>query len=164
MAQLSFSGLDELMLSMREIAEIPDEVQDEMLDAEAQIVAEAIRGEAAKLGMYSGYNTHNNSRLNAGGIRSEQTESYSTGELARSVKVGKVKAVKGQRQKYIYFAGSRKRGKTRTRNAEIAFLNEYGTRTINQRNFVWVANKKAEAAAVQAAAAVYNRWLESKGL
>ena len=142
MAQLSFYGLDELMLSMREIAEIPDEVQDEMLDAEAQIVAEAIRG----------------------GIRSEQTESYSTGELARSVKVGKVKAVKGQRQKYIYFAGSRKRGKTRTRNAEIAFLNEYGTRTINQRNFVWVANKKAEAAAVQAAAAVYNRWLESKGL
>ena len=40
MAQLSFSGRDELMLSMREIAEIPDEVQDEMLEAEAQIVAE----------------------------------------------------------------------------------------------------------------------------
>lgn len=164
MAQLSFSGLDELMLSMREIAEIPDEVQDRMLDAEAQIVAEAIRGEAAKLGMYDGYDTNNNGRDNAGGYLSGQTKSYSTGELARSVKVGKVKIVKGKRQKYIYFAGSRTRGKTRTRNAEIAFLNEYGTRTINARNFVWVATKKSEAAATEAAAAVYNRWLESKGL
>lgn len=164
MAQLSFSGLDELMLSMREIAEIPDEVQDEMLEAEAQIVAEAIRGEAAKLGI--GYDAKNENERHTSETNKlpGQTQNYATGGLARSVKVGKVKAVKGQRQKYIYFAGSRKRGKTRTRNAEIAFLNEYGTRTINARGFVKAAHKKVEAAAVQAAAAVYNRWLESKGL
>lgn len=37
MAQLSFSGLDELMLSMQEIAEIPPEIQDEMLDAASAV-------------------------------------------------------------------------------------------------------------------------------
>lgn len=163
MAQLSFSGLDELMLSMREIAEIPDEVQDRMLDAEAQIVAEAIRGEAAKLGI--GYDAKNENERHTSETNTlpGQIQSYSTGKLAQSVKVGKVKIVKGRRQKYIYFAGSRTRGKTRTRNAEIAFLNEYGTRTINARNFVRTAHQKSEAAATEAAAAVYNRWLESKG-
>lgn len=165
MAQLSFSGLDELMLSMQEVANIPPEIQAEMLDAEAQIVAEAVRSEAARLGMYEGYDTSGNTReTSETNSLPGQTKSYSTGELARSVKISKVKVVKGMRQTYIYFSGSRKRGKKRIRNAEIAFFNEYGSRTINARNFVWVANQKSEASAAEAASAVYNRWLESKGL
>lgn len=165
MAQLSFSGIDDLMLSLSDIAELPDAVADEMLEAEAQIVAEATREEAAKLGMYEGYDTHNNERHTS--LTNQlpgQVRSYSTGELAKSVKVGKMKIVKGVRQKSIYFAGSRKRGKTVTRNAEIAFLNEFGTRTINQRNFVLLANQKAGGRAEKAAEKVYDKFLRSKGL
>ena len=41
MAKLSVSGLDSLMLSLEEIASIPDDVAAAMLDAEAQVVEEA---------------------------------------------------------------------------------------------------------------------------
>lgn len=166
MAKLTVDGLDDLILSFQEIEEIPDDILNEMLDAEAEIVAPAIREEAAKLGMYDGYSQkeNRNSRTDKYYWRGPQVKSYSTGELARSVRVGKMKTQKGVRQKYIYFAGSRKRGKKTVRNSEIAFLNEYGTRNINQRNFIWVAIKKTEDAAVKASAAVYDKWLKSKNL
>ena len=41
MAKLSVNGLDDLMLSLKEIAEIPDPVAEQMLNAEAQVVEEA---------------------------------------------------------------------------------------------------------------------------
>ena len=165
MAKMSVNGLDDLMLSLEEIAEIPEDVVAAMLDAEAEIVAPEIRKEAAKLGMYSGYDTHGNSRdTTPDNTLLGQERSYSTGELARSVKVGKMKTKNAQRQKYIYFSGSRKRGKSRVKNSEIAFLNEYGTRTINARNFIWVAIERVKDQAVKASAKVYDEFLKSKNL
>ena len=104
MAELSFSGLDELILSMQEVAEIPDNVQDEMLVI------------------------------------------------------------------YIYPQGTRVRGKgengkpVRVRNAEIAFINEYGTRRQAARPFVLQGNETSAEETTQAQATVYYRWLETKGL
>lgn len=165
MANFSIDGLDELMLGFDAISDLPDDVADEMLDAEADIVLPAQRSEAEKLGMYSGYDTHNNSRdTSATNFLPGQTESYSTGDLARSIRKGKTKIKDGKRSKSIYFSGSRRRGKTRIKNSEIAFFNEFGTRTINARNFVWVANEKSADAAVEAAAKVYDKYLKSKNL
>lgn len=146
MAQLSFSGLDELMLSMREIAEIPDEVQDEMLNAAADIVVKAQRKAASDMGVK----------------RTELT--------IESIQKGKVKLKDGKRVIYVYPRGTRVRGTDkkgkpiRIRNAEIAFVNEYGTRNHTARPFVLQGNETSAEAATQAEAAVYNRWLESKGL
>lgn len=165
MAKLYSDDWAGLMLSLEEIAELPDDVAEEMLDAEAEIVLAAQRSEAEKLGKYSGYDTHNNTRdTSPTNSLPGQTRSYSTGELARSIKKGKMQVKGGKRSKRIYFSGSRKRGKTRTKNSEIAFLNEFGSRTINARNFIRVANEKSADAAVEAAAKVHDAFLKSKNL
>ena len=51
-----------------------------------------------------------------------------------------------------------------TRNAEIAFINEYGKRGVPARNFIRKANEQSAAASTQAAAAVYDKYLQSKEL
>lgn len=166
MARLRVDGLDALLLDLAEVAAIPDKVADEMLTAEAEIVADAIRKEASQLGMYSGYNTSNNIRYTSeSNMLPGQTRSYSTGTLAESVKIRKKMERKGaERRKTIYFSGSRKRGNTVTKNSEIAFLNEYGTRTINQRNFIWVAIEKSKDAAYKVMESIYDQFLKDKGL
>lgn len=168
MAELNFHGLDEFMLDMQQIAEIPEDVQDEMILAQAQVAMEAQREEAKKLGMYQGYDTSNNSRFtSATNILWGQEKSYSTGQLAKSIRISKPKTKKGTRSVSVYFAGSRKRGKNKihtVKNSEIAFLNEYGTRTINARHFIWVANEKSAEATTKAGFEVYDRWLKSKEL
>ncbi len=165
MAKLDLGDWDGLMLDLEEIADLPDDVAEEMLDAEADIVLAAQRSEAEKLGMYTGYDTHNNTRdTSPTNSLPGQTRKYSTGDLAKSIKKGKMQVDGGKRSRHIYFSGSRKRGKTRTKNSEIAFFNEFGTRTINARNFIRVANEKSAGAAVQAAAKVYDKFLKSKNL
>lgn len=171
MAEFNFHGLDEIMLNIAEIASIPEEVQDEMITAQAQVTMEAQREEAKKLGMYSGYDRWNNLRDWANNQLPGQERSYSTGQLAKSIRIGKPKTKKGVRKLSIYFAGSRTRGGKRRwsapkkiKNSEIAFLNEYGTRTINARHFIWIANEKSANKATEAALEVYDRWLKSKDL
>ena len=146
MAEIDFKGLDEVTLSMKDIAELPGNVIDAMLNADAQ------RSEARKLGKLGGYRNDG------------QTVDWSTGETARSIKKSRVKLKGGQRVIYVSPTGARRRGKTETRNAEIAFFNEYGTKTIRARGFIRAANEKSAAATTAAQAAVYNKFLESKNL
>ena len=54
MAEFSCNGLDDLMLSLQEIAAIPEEVQDEMLRAGADVVAQAQREKVKAYGIYDG--------------------------------------------------------------------------------------------------------------
>ena len=152
MAEISFKGLDEFRLSMREVAELPDEIIDEMLNAGADVAAEAQRVEARRLGKPGGYQNRG------------QRKDYSTGITALTIKKGKVKVKDGQRVIYVTPTGTRRRGKTVTRNAEIAFLNEFGTKTIQARGFIRAANEKSAEDYTAAQAAVYNRWLENKNL
>lgn len=152
MAEIDFKGLDEVTLSMKDIAELPGNVIDAMLNAGADVVADAQRSEARKLGKLGGYRNDG------------QTVDWSTGETARSIKKSRVKLKGGQRVIYVSPTGARRRGKTETRNAEIAFFNEYGTKTIRARGFIRAANEKSAAATTAAQAAVYNKFLESKNL
>ena len=141
MAEFKAVGLDELSLSLQEIAEIPEDIQDEMLRAQGDIVARAQRESAQRYGIQR------------------------TGTLIRSIKAGKVKLDKhGNRVLYVTPVGSRVRGGKKTTNAEIAFLNEYGTRRQKARPFMRDANERSAEAATQAAADIYYRWQESRGL
>ena len=79
MAELSFSGLDELILSMQEVAEIPDNVQDEMLNAGADVVVRAQQQAAQSMGVQD------------------------TGLTISKIKKTKVKVKSGKRVIYIYF-------------------------------------------------------------
>lgn len=141
MAEFKAVGLDELSLSLQEIAEIPEDIQDEMLRAQGNIVAQAQRESAQRYGIQR------------------------TGTLIRSIKPGKVKLDKhGSRVLYVTPVGSRVRGGKKTTNAEIAFLNEYGTRKQRARPFMRDANERSAEAATQAAADIYYRWQDSRGL
>lgn len=143
MAKVEFKGVDELMFSMQEVAALPDEVVDAMLDARADVVVAAQRESAQKM----------------------LVGPYATGTTARSIKKGKPKLRDGQRVLYVTPTGSRKRGKAKAvRNAEIAFINEYGTRKIPARNFIRTANESCADAATAAEFEVYSRYLEEKGL
>lgn len=157
--------IDKLMLSLEEIADLPDEVIDAMLEAGAEVAAREQRAEANKLGMYIGTTNDGNRRDTApGNTLPGQKKSYSSGVLAKSIRISKAKKTHGGKIITIYFSGSRQRGLTETTNSEIAFLNEYGSRNINARNFIWTANKRSEEEVEAAQAAVYDRYLKEKGL
>lgn len=140
MAEFKADGLDSLMLSMQEIAEIPDDVQDEMLNAQANVV---VRAQKRKIRAY---------RI------------YDTGQAQRSIKKGKVKVKKGTRVIYITPTGTRKRGEKQTRNAEILFVNEYGRRGKKARPAIRDANVESADETTAAGMEPYDRWLKSKGL
>ena len=93
-----------------------------------------------------------------------------TGLTISKIKKTKVKVKSGKRVIYIYPQGTRVRGKgengkpVRVRNAEIAFINEYGTRRQAARPFVLQGNETSAEETTQAQATVYYRWLETTGL
>lgn len=150
MAEIGFVGLDDLMLSMEEIAQIPDDVKDKMLDAQADVVVFAQRAKARAYGVED------------------------TGLVISSINKGKPKLKNGARVIYVTpsntrsrVARNRKTGEkkvTKVRNAEIAFINEYGDRRQRARPFVRDANEACAEATTQAGLAVYDKWLKSKNL
>lgn len=157
MAEFSFKGLDEVRLSFTEVAQLPDELVDEILNAGADILVPAQRREAERLGKVGGYRNP------------KQKRDYSTGTTARSIKKGRVKVKDGWRVLYVTPIGSRTRGKKKpraTRNAEIAFVTEAGApyRHNYARPFIAKANEASAAAVEKAEFDVYDKWLKSKNL
>ena len=137
MATLEAVGLDELMLSMTEIAEIPDSVQDAMLNAQADIVVNAQKSSAV-----------------AYGVRK-------TGITLGAIKKGNVKNTKSGKTIYVYPRGTNADG---NRNGEVAFINEYGKKNQTARPFIKDANEKSASATTAAAMKIYDAWLKSKNL
>lgn len=162
MASLDFSGLDDLILSFEEIAELPDDVAAEMLEAEAKIIIPAQQAAAPK----------------------------DTGTLASSIKsTGMKKDKSGNRHIFVYPHGihgikvskkgsasstkSRYKMKSKdgiasreVRNAEVGYVHEFGApgRNIPARQWVRTANEQSAGAAADAAEKVYSDWLDKKGL
>lgn len=146
MAEFGCTGLDGLVLSLQEIAEIPEDVQDEILNAQADVVVEAQRRKIRAYGIYDG---------------------SSPVHVANSVKKGRVKLRKGERVLYVTPTGTRTRGKgkaQKVRNAEILFVNEFGSRRQKARPAVADANEACADETTQAGLRVYDEWLKSKNL
>ena len=140
MAEISVSGLEELVGSLAEIAKLPDDLVLEMLTAEAEIVAAAQEAEARAMGVFD------------------------KGITAGSITHGKKLTAKGaERRLYVYPQGTRTDGSKR-RVAEVAFVNEYGKTHQPARPFINTANEKAADSAIDAAAEVYDKYLKSKNL
>ena len=140
MAEISTSGLEELLSDMEAIAEIPDATILEMLTAEAEVIAPAQAAEARDMGVVD------------------------TGTTARSITFGKkLKVTKDGKAIYVYLQGSRNDG-SRRRVSEVAFVNEFGKEGQPARPFIGTANARKGDEAVQAAARVYDEFLKSKNL
>lgn len=140
MAELTTSGLDELLEDLGSVAEIPDAVVLEMLSAEAEVVAEAQAQEARAMGVLD------------------------TGRTAESITFDKkLKTTADGKAIYVYPKGTRSDGSKR-RVAEVAFINEFGKKGQPGRPFIRTANEKAAEAAEKAALAAYDDFLKSKNL
>ena len=140
MAEISTSGLEELLSDMEAIAEIPDATILEMLSAEAGVIAEAQAAEARAMGVVD------------------------KGVTARSITFDKkLKVTKDGKAIYVYPKGSRSDG-SRRRVAEVAFVNEFGNEGHPARPFINTANARKGDEAVKAAAEVYDKFLKSKNL
>lgn len=144
MGNLTVSGLEELANDLAALARLPESVIDGMLSAEADVILPAQQEE----------------------IRRQWNGPHSLGISAKSIKKGKTKKEKDGRSISVYPQGARKRGGRTTRNAEIAFINEYGApgRHIAARPAIDTANKKKESEAVEAAERLYHAYLDSKDL
>lgn len=140
MAYVSTNGLDELLSDLGSIAEIPDETIFNMLVAEAEVIAPAQAAEARSMGVFD------------------------TGKTAASITYDRKLTTKdGSKSISVYPKGTRSDGNRRS-VAEVAFVNEFGTSSQPARPFINTANQKSADAAVEAAAAVYDRFLSSKNL
>lgn len=146
MAEFAFSGIDELEATLQEIVEIPEDVVDEMLNAQADVLIDELQ-----------------QRGRAYGVSPSE-------KLLKAIKRGKPKRAKsGNRQVVVAPRGTRtyvtRKGDIRKRtNAEIAFLRNYGTRHLKALPFWSDGVKVADRTMMRAAADVHDRWLRSKGL
>jgi len=134
---MTTSGIAEFGVSMAEIAEIPDSVLDGMLTAQADVIEPAQRAKGRSYGVHL------------------------TGVTLASIKRSAVK--RGKDGKYIIIMpqGTNADG---NRNAEVAFVNEYGKRGQAPRPFIRDANETSSDQAAEAAAKKYDQWLNSKNL
>lgn len=144
MGNLKTSGIDALCSDLSDLAYLLDRVLADMLNAEADVILSAQRAE----------------------IESRWKGPYSLGISAKSVQKGKVKKGKNGYSISIYPKGARKRGKKTVRNAEIAFINEYGApkRNIRPRPAIKTAIDKKGDEAAASGEKVYNKYLDSKNL
>ena len=142
MGRLTVNGLDALSDDFAALARLPDSVIEGILEAEADVILPAQRAE----------------------IEKQWKGPHSLGISSKSVKKGKVKKDRDGRSLTIYPQGTRKRGGRSTRNAEIAFINEYGKRGQPARPAISTANMKKEKEATDAGERVYNQFLDSRNL
>ena len=139
MGKLTVNGLDALIDDFADLAKLPDSVVEDILNAEADIIAAEQKKTAREMGVYD------------------------TGMTAGSIKKGKVKKTGLDHSISIYPQGKNKRGES---NAEVAFVNEFGApgRRIKARPFIKTANERKEKEAVEAGEKVYHAYLDGKKL
>ena len=142
MATLELTGFDDLEDAFRRISEVPFDVTAEALDAMAAVAADAIRSTGESMG-----------------VRDPESSVHI---LDKIKKASKAKKTDSGGYLNISFSGSRRRGKTTTRNAEIAFINEYGKRGQPARPFIGTAmNRNADRIQDQAEK-VIGDWIENE--
>lgn len=141
MATLELTGFDDLEDAFRRISEIPFEVTAEALDAMAEVAADKIRSTGESMG-----------------VRDPESDEH----ILDKINPRKAKKTEYGGYEMISFTGTRTRGKTRTRNAEIAFVNEYGKRGQPARPFIGTAMSRGADQIQDQAEKVIGDWIETK--
>ena len=142
MASFELYGFDDLEDAIRRIANIPERVITSSLDEMAEIAVEKIRAEGESMG-----------------VRDPESDSHILDRISPS---GKAKKTDYGGYKMITFKGKRRRGKTDTRNAEIAFVNEYGKEGQPARPFIRTALNRNEGTITAPAEKIIGDWIETE--
>lgn len=144
MARMEVDGADALIEDLSQLAQMPCEVTDDILNAMADVIVPAQRKE----------------------IERRWSGPHSMGISAKAIKkTGTKKELDGSSIS-VSPQGTRKRGKKRIRNAEIAFINEYGApgRGIAARPAIGLSIEKAKEEIFAAGEKAYDAYLDSKNL
>ena len=141
MATLELTGFDDLEDAFRRISEIPFDVTAEALDAMASVAADAIRSTGESMG-----------------VRDPESDVH----ILDRIKPRKPKKTTEGGYEMISFTGTRRRGNTTTRNAEIAFVNEYGKKGQPARPFIGTAMNRSADRIQDQAEKVIGDWIENE--
>ena len=141
MASLELTGFDDLEDAFRRISEIPFDVTAEALDAMAAVAADAIRSTGESMG-----------------VRDPESDVH----ILDRIKPRKPKKTTEGGYEMISFTGTRRRGNTTTRNAEIAFVNEYGKKGQPARPFIGTAMNRSADRIQDQAEKVIGDWIENE--
>ena len=136
MALFEAEGFDELVADLKKNADLLDSAAPEMLQAGADVVADAWRDAIQSHGLID------------------------TGDMLDSVAPSNLVNSSTEKKIAVYPQGRDRKG---IRNAEKAFINHYGASRRKATHFVDDAETKAEGPAVEAMAAVWYNKLESGG-
>ena len=115
MASLEFNGFDALEDAYLRIADIPWDVTEQALNAMAEEAAKKIRDSGESMN-----------------IRDPESNIH----ILDRIKPTKAKQTENGGYQQITFSGTRTRNGVKTRNAEIAYINEYGKRGQPARPFM----------------------------
>lgn len=148
MYDLEVGGLEMLRRDIERAGEIPYDVQKEMVEVQAKITEEALVYTAADMLRNGGHDAKGN-KVN-----------YSTGDLAGSIKRERPKKRKSGPVSFIRFEGMQHGN----RNAEVAFVNEYGKKKQPARPFIKTAMRQSNDPAANAARKVLDEYLRKKNL
>ena len=140
MADLTFSGTEELTNAFARIHDIPWQVTEKALDGMAKVAAAEIKSTGEYMGVYD-----------------EKSDVH----ILDHITTKKAKQTDDGGYEKITFDGTRRRGKTNTRNAEIAFVNEYGKRGQDARPFIRTALTKNEALISGPGVEIIGGWIEN---
>lgn len=140
MAYYSFVGFDQLDAALTRLGQPPDEIKAEALTKMAQVAAGKIKSQGEALS-----------------VRDPESDVH----ILDTIKVNDPDLNADGGVCTITFSGTRTRGRTSTRNAEIAFVNEYGTRKDNARPFIGQALTMNEKAIVDPGAEILGDWIEN---
>ena len=171
MATFSVDGLGDFMLSMQQVAELPGEVIDEILEAGSEVVIKAQKDELLTLGLYDNESSgphlvdsiklHKKLHAASAGGPNRYVLIYPTGKHGQYNRRLRTKAYKNSKHGRTYTVGGDQKA---TSSSEVGFIHEYGAprRNIPAKRWMQNANEKSAAATTAAQAAVYNKFLESK--
>lgn len=142
MASFSVRGLDELCEAFGRAEKVPADVTRNILLAMAEAAKKAQSKMAAIM----------------------LTGPYATGITQGAIKINSPQISASGGKIKLSFKGSRTRGRTTTRNAEIAYINEFGKRGQGARPFIKTANETAGEEINAAGEREFNAWLDKTGL
>ena len=163
--EIDFHGIEDLMLDMKQVAEIPWEVQNEMLQAGGAVIAETMKREyRTQLTVRTG---NLSDSITVTPKMAESSDGnfvtvYPYGKHHTYTKRVKVKTYKNSKSGRTYKTG----GKTAiASNNDVAFVHEFGSkgRGIGAKHIMQNSTDKSRPAAVEAMRQVYDEWLKKNG-
>ena len=139
MPYFELEGLDGIVGSFDELADMPDDVAEAMLNAEADVVLKAQKSTGEAMGVHRT------------GVTLDSLQKTAFARIQQT----------GNASMRVEFVGNNADG---NRNAEVAFINEYGKTNQPSRPFVHTANENSAAETTMAAWRIYDNYLKSKNL